>query len=129
MTEHCLQNKIYYHDTDCGGVVYYSKYLEHLEEGRTEMLITKGINVTEYLVKDFMFVIAHIDVKYKASAHHGDIIKIYSSIDKVGNTSIHFSQTIKRDDTVLVQAQTVWVYVDKKTLKPVPVPDEFRKLI
>ncbi len=129
MSEHCLKNKIYYHDTDCGGVVYYSKYLEHLEEGRTEMLVSKGINVSEFLAKDLMFVIVHIDVKYKSSAHHGDVINIYSNIDKVGNTSIHFSQTIKRDDVVLVQAQTVWVCVDKKTVTPVTIPEEFRKLL
>jgi len=127
MTEHILEKKIYYHDTDTGGVVYYARYLNHLEEGRTEFLRSKGIDTAEYARNGIMFPVVHLEVDYKASARYGDTIKILTSLEKVGNASAIFAQTIMRGDTLLIKAKIVWACVDQN-MKVKRVPEAIRNI-
>ena len=127
MSDHILENKIYYHDTDNGGVVYYGRYLEHLEEGRTEFLRVKGVDTAEYAKNGMLFPVVHLEIDYKSSARYGDTISIYTRLDKVGNASVTFSQTIKRGETILLTAKTVWACVDLN-MKVRRVPDSIRNI-
>ncbi len=128
MEEFYIEKKIYYHDTDSGGVVYYGNYLNFLEEARTEFCLARGINTKELSEQGIYFVVAHIDVDYKSPARYLDKIKVLTSVEKTGRVSVHFRQTIKKDDQVLVEAGVIWVCVTKD-FKPRSVPGTVRRLL
>jgi len=128
MQEFFIENKIYYHDTDSGGVVYYARYLEHLEEARSEFCRSKGVDLVKYAGEGVIFPVVRIEIDYKSPARYGDSIKIFTRIEKMGNASIHISQEIKRDDCLLVKAMTIWACVNKN-LKPQRIPEEIRKCL
>ena len=71
---HRFKVKIYYEDTDAGGVVYYANYLHYMERARTEFLLEKGIDVSEYHNRGYLFAVVHVDISYKKPARHGEII-------------------------------------------------------
>ena len=123
-----IQNKIYYHDTDAGGLVYYATYLQHLEEGRYELCLSLGVDLGEYALKGVAFPAVHVEVEYKSPARYGDTIIIYTNVEKIGNSSIHFFQEIKRGAVTLVKAKTVWACVGKGFLA-LSVPQEIRKAL
>ena len=79
--------RIYYEDSDCGGIVYYANYLKYFERGRTEYLESRGIFVKECLAKGFSFVVAHQDIDYKAPGRYGDILNIETRVSKISNAS------------------------------------------
>lgn len=122
----CLENKIYYHDTDAGAVVYYARYLEHLEEGRSEYCRARGIDLFEWSQKGVNFAVVHTEISYKSPARYGDIIKIYSRVEKIGASSLYFVQEIKRQQSLLVSAKTVLACVGND-FKPKPIPEEIKK--
>ena len=97
MKDHILEKKVYYHDTDAGGVVYYGTYFKFLEEGRTEFCVDRGFDVRALYKEGIAFVVVHAEADYKAPARYGDTVAIHTRVDKVGNSSIHFSQEIKTD--------------------------------
>ncbi|MDD5347279.1 MAG: thioesterase family protein [Candidatus Omnitrophica bacterium] len=124
-----VKKKIYYYDTDAGGVVYYANYLKVLEEARTELCLSRGVDTAAWFQKGFAFVVVHISVDYKAPAQYGDIIEATARVEKVGNSSIHFAQEILKDNTLLVKAAVIWACIDTKSFKVQPVPDEIRKAL
>ncbi|MDP3142443.1 MAG: thioesterase family protein [Candidatus Omnitrophota bacterium] len=126
MEDFFIENKIYYHDTDCGGVVYYAKYLEHLEEGRAQLCLSRGINLSEYAKNKVAFAVVHEEADYKSPARCSDTIRIFTQVERIGNSSISFVQEIKRGDTLLVKAKTVWACVGAD-FKTQTIPDEIRK--
>src|SRR3989338_8890805 len=102
MTMHYMEKKIYYHDTDAGGVVYYANYLKHLEEARFEFCLSKGINLSESATEGILFAVVHLDMDYKSPARYGDTIRIFTGIEKIGFSSIHFAHEIKKGENTLV---------------------------
>jgi acyl-CoA thioester hydrolase len=121
-----LEKKIYYHDTDCGGVVYYANYLKYLEEARSEFFLERGISLKDLAAQGVYFVVAHTQLDYKSPARYQDIIKVDTAIDKVGRCSLDFNQDISRQDVVLVLARTTLVCVNKE-FKPIPLPEGARE--
>jgi acyl-CoA thioester hydrolase len=128
MKEHILEKKVYYHDTDAGGVVYYGTYLKFLEEGRTEMCLERGFDVRALYKQGVSFVVVHAEADYKAPARYGDTVAIHTRVESVGNSSIHFAQEIKKDGTLLVAAKIVWACVGRD-FKAQRVSDQVRKAI
>jgi len=118
-----IERRIYYHDTDAGGVVYYAGYLAHLEEGRTEMCRERGVDTFLLKEQGIVFPVVHVEVEYKSPARYADIVRITTSVEKVGRGSIHFFQEITRGGQLLVRARTVWACVDAD-FKGRPVPAE-----
>ena len=121
-----LEKKIYYHDTDCGGVVYYANYFKHFEEARTEHLRSVGIDTAEYASKGNLFAVVHMEVDYKCPARYGDIVKVSSIIESIGNASIHFVQEVKKGDILLVKAKIVLACIDNN-MKPRRVPEDLKE--
>jgi len=119
---------MYYHNTDSGGVVYYGNYFLLLEEGRVEFLLNKGVSTAEYASEGIVFPVVCVDIKYKSPARYGDVVKIFTRVEKIGNTSMHFVQEIKRDEKLLVEAKTVWACVGPD-FQTITVPDKIRKAI
>jgi acyl-CoA thioester hydrolase len=128
MEDHILNIKVYYHDTDAGGVVYYGNYLKFLEEGRTEFCAERGFDVSALYKQGIAFVVVHAEMDYKSPGRYGDILAVHTRVDKVGNSSIHFLQEIKKDGSLLVSAKVVWACVGAD-FKVQPVPEKVRKAL
>lgn len=126
MNAHYIEKKIYYHDTDCGGVVYYANYLKYLEEGRSEYFLNKGVSLKELAKEGIYFVVAHTELDYKSPAHYQDILKVYTGVTKTGKCSIDFFQEVNRENEVLVQAKTTLVCINKD-VKPISLPLDIKE--
>jgi len=125
---HEMLKKIYYHDTDCGGVVYYANYLKYFEEARTEFLTDTGIDLKLLSQNNTWFVVKGVEIDYKAPARYADQLMISSQITKIKNVSLEFIQEIKRDTELLVCAKTKLVCVDSD-FRPKAIPDNIRSLL
>ena len=123
-----LEKKIYYHDTDCGGVVYYANYLNYLEEGRNEFCGGRGIDLKDWRARGLAFAVVRIEIEYKAPARYGDTLDIITRVEKVGNASIQIYQEIKRGELLLIRAKVVWACVGEG-FKTQPVPEEIRQAL
>jgi len=102
-----LEVKIYYEDTDCGGVVYHANYLRYFERARTEYFAGRGISILDYMERGITFVVVRAEIIYEAPAKYGDILIINSEIEKMRKVSLVFNHTIrrKREDSRLVRAK------------------------
>ena len=122
-----IVKKIYYHDTDSGGVVYYANYLKYFEEARTEFLKDRGIDIRELEKENFLFVVRHVDIDYKSRACYGDILDIFTTITDKTKVTLNFSHEAKRNNSLLVIANTQLVCVDNN-FKPAAIPEDIIKI-
>ena len=116
--------KVYYEDTDSGGVVYYANYLKFLERARTEALFSIGFSNKK--VKDIfnsLIIVKSCNIDYKKSAHLEDELMIRSFVKSITKTSFFMSQIITKDEEVIVEARVHLVFVNKEG-KPVKIPHE-----
>ena len=115
--------KIYYEDTDSGGVVYYANYLKYFERARTEALLTIGLSNIK--IKDefnSLIIVKSCNIEYKKSAHLEDELKIRSFIKSITKTSFFMNQFITKNEEPIVESQVHLVFINEKG-KPVKVPD------
>jgi acyl-CoA thioester hydrolase len=96
---HILKIRIYYEDTDCGGVVYYANYLKYCERARTEFLESRGIRMRQLMEEGIFFVVAEASLRYLSPGRYGDILLIETFVERAGPASITFRHEIKRDAT------------------------------
>jgi acyl-CoA thioester hydrolase len=115
--------KVYYEDTDAGGVVYYANYLKFLERARTEALVTLGFN-NKKIKQDFgaQIVVKSCNIEYKISAHLEDELSIRSFVKSITKTSFFMNQFITRGEDQIVEAKIHLVFVNKDG-KPMRIPD------
>ncbi len=116
-----LEKKIYYHDTDCAGVVYYANYLKYLEEARTEFFLSKGLNLRALMTDGIYFVVSRVEIDYKSPARYQDLIRINTVLEKAGFSTLHFFQRVFKEDRILVEARTTLVCVNSQ-LRPIRIP-------
>ena len=115
--------KVYYEDTDSGGVVYYANYLKYLERARTEALFSIGYSNKKVQDKfNSLIIVKSCNIEYIKSSKLEDELKIRSFIKSVTKTSFYMNQIITNGDTTTVEAQVHLVFVNEKG-KPVRVPD------
>ena len=121
-----MQKRIYYHDTDCGQVVYYANYLKYFEEARTEYFAQKGFQIKELADKGIMFVVARQEIDYKFPAFYGDVLDIRTAVAEIGAAKIVFEhETLNQNGKLVNKAKTILVCVDDK-LRPQTIPDDLR---
>ncbi|MDC0151246.1 YbgC/FadM family acyl-CoA thioesterase [Candidatus Pelagibacter sp.] len=116
--------KVYYEDTDSGGVVYYANYLKFLERARTEALFSIGYSNKK--IKDdfgFLIIVKACNVEYKKSAHLEDELSVRSFVKSITKTSFFMNQIITKGDDLIVEAQVHLVFINTEG-KPVKIPDE-----
>ena len=116
--------KVYYEDTDSGGVVYYANYLKFLERARTEALYSIGYSNKK--IKDnfeSLIIVKACNIEYKKPAYLEDELTIRSFVKSITKTSFFMNQIITRKDEIITEAQVHLVFIDKKG-KPVKIPDE-----
>ena len=125
--------KVYYEDTDAGGVVYYANYLKYLERARTEALVKIGLS-NQKIKDDFgaLIIVKSCNIDYKKSAYLEDILNIKSNIISITKTSFIMKQIIIKNKTMIVDAKVHLVFVNEK-VKPVKIPqliiDKFEPFI
>ena len=117
--------RVYYEDTDAGGVVYYANYLKYIERGRTEFLRELGFDQNELIAQDsVLFIVRSIEANYLSPAFLDDLIEVYTEIKSVSHASLTFAQKIVNieKNTVLFNAEVKVVSVLKNNFKPCALP-------
>jgi len=125
-----MEKRVYYHDTDAGGVVYYGNYLKYLEEARTEYLETRGLSVKELREKGFLYAVRHCSVTYRSPARYGDTLVCDAELVKITAAQMFFKQNIyhKDDQRLLVEADVTLVCLSPD-FRPVQIPEELKAAI
>ena len=115
--------RIYFEDTDSGGVVYHSNYLKFMERARTEWLRSLQINQAELKKKDkMMFVVANVNIDYKKAARFNDELDIETSLDKIGASRIDLNQNIMKNSDLYTSAKVSIACIHSETFKPQRIP-------
>src|SRR6202795_2576813 len=115
--------RIYWEDTDAGGVVYYANYLKFMERCRTEWLRFLGIDQYRLrLERQLQFAVVNVVVDFLRPAVLHDEILVTAELARLSGATISFKQTIMRDDVQLIDASTRVACLDSGTLKPRPIP-------
>ena len=116
--------KVYYEDTDSGGVVYYANYLKFLERARTEALFSIGYSNNK-IQEEFksLIIVKSCNIEYKKSAYLEDELTIRSFVKSISKTSFFMSQIITRNNELIVEAQIHLVFVNKDG-KPIKIPNQ-----
>jgi acyl-CoA thioester hydrolase len=116
--------KVYYEDTDSGGVVYYANYLNFLERARTESLFSIGFS-NKKIQDQFnsLIIVKSCNIEYKKSAYLEDELTIRSFVKSITKTSFFMNQIISKKDDVIVEAQVHLVFVNREG-KPIKIPDD-----
>ncbi|MFH1281226.1 MAG: YbgC/FadM family acyl-CoA thioesterase [Candidatus Omnitrophota bacterium] len=124
-----MKQRIYYHHTDCAGVVYYANYLNFLEEARTEYFALRNASIKQLADSGIMFVVSRQEIDYKFPAAYGDELDIQTQIGATSGVRIEFLHEIYNQNKLLiVKAKTILVCVDS-CLKPQAIPEDLRKKI
>src|SRR5208282_4559396 len=102
-----MEKRIFYHDTDAGGIVYYGQYLCYLEEARTEFLEKKDLSVGAFNKRGLVFVVSKCNVSYHSPARYGDTLVCEAKLKKMGASQLIFEQTVhdKKDGRLIVEAE------------------------
>ena len=123
---HLMDVKIYYEDTDCGGVVYYANYLRYMERARTEYLDSRGFAVKKLMDEGTIFMVLRVEIDYKSPARYGDVIEIETCVRDVTRATMVFEHVMrdKSSRRVFVECRAKVVYVDANA-KPKRLPSEY----
>ena len=115
--------KVYYEDTDAGGIVYYANYLKYLERARTEALTTIGLSNLQIKEKfGALIVVKSCNIDYKKPANLEDNLSIRSFIKSVTKTSFVMNQIISNGENTIVEARVHLVFVNENS-RPIKVPE------
>jgi acyl-CoA thioester hydrolase len=115
--------RVYYEDTDAGGVVYHSQYLNFMERARTEWL--RGLGFAQAVLRQHeqvLFVVHSMQIQFKKPARLDDDLNIVSQLIEMGRGSFSCRQQVMRDDMILLEAQVKVACVDADTFKPTGIP-------
>ena len=116
--------KVYYEDTDAGGVVYYANYLKFLERARTEALYSIGFSNSKIKeIYNSLIIVKSCNIDYKKSSFLEDELTIRSFVKSITKTSFFMNQIITKDDKIIVEAKIHLVFVNGDG-KPVRIPKE-----
>jgi acyl-CoA thioester hydrolase len=115
--------RVYYEDTDAGGIVFYANYLKFFERARTEWLRTCGVDQRRLGDETgALFVVRRTAVDYRAPARLDDVVTIVSKIEKLGRASVDFVQEAWRGETLLATGNVCVACVDGATMRPAAIP-------
>lgn len=122
--------RVYYEDTDAGGIVYYANYLKFAERARTEHLRYLGINQEDMLKNKGMgFVVRDCKINYKSPAKLDDALNMTSEIKDMKSASFKMIQKLYRGNTILAEIEITAVFLTFPAMRPTKIPEEIAKLI
>jgi acyl-CoA thioester hydrolase len=115
--------RVYYEDTDAGGIVYYANFLKFFERCRTEWLRALGIDQSRLLRDDgLQFVVTALECEYRQPARLDDELTVEARVERLGRASLVFAQTLRRGDDLLAEGRVKVACVDARRLAPAPLP-------
>lgn len=120
--------RVYFEDTDAGGIVYHARYLYFLERARTEWLRNLGFNQSELKTQDVVFVIRDMQIKWQSPAKLDDELLISVQVDKIKKASMIMTQTIMSGDVTNVSATVTIACLQGSTMKPMAIPQQISKV-
>jgi len=122
-----MEKRIFYHDTDAGGIVYYGNYLKYLEEARTEFLEKKGLSVTIFRERGMLYAVRKLSIQYKSPARYGDVLLCGADLIKATAAQLIFDQKIhQKSSGLLVVESEVTLACLNAEFRPTPIPDDLR---
>jgi acyl-CoA thioester hydrolase len=126
---HALPIRVYFEDTDTGGIVYYANYLKFAERGRTELLRHLGISHAEMIKKQgVMFVIRSCLLNCLAPARLDDVLEVRTYFKKLTYAKLEISQVIIREDQLIATLEVVLACINALG-KPIKIDDRLRHLL
>jgi acyl-CoA thioester hydrolase len=122
--------RVYFEDTDAGGVVYHAQYLHFMERARTEWLRELGFDQTRMAREQSLMFVAHeVQIKFMKPARLDDMLNVTAQIETVGRCRLRFAQNILRGDELLSRASVSIATVSAANLKPAELPVELHNLL
>jgi acyl-CoA thioester hydrolase len=122
--------RVYFEDTDSGGVVYHANYLKFMERARTEWLRSLGLNQIKLKQEDkVMFVVRKIDIQYKIPARFNDELLIQTDCVKTTDYSIILKQNILRSKQIITEGKVEIVCINSDLFRPVRIPKMVKQLM
>lgn len=126
MTAHNIDIRVYYEDTDAGGIVFYANYLKFAERGRTEYLRNLGFENKSLMDKQgVIFVVRKIEADYLIPGYLDDMLRLETSVLEMKNASFKMKQSLFRHNELIFSVDVILVCVDRAG-KPVRLPDDLR---
>ena len=130
MTEDRIEIKVYYEDTDCGGVVYYANYFRYFERARTEYLEQRGVSLKGLMEEGVCFVVVDASAHYRQSGRYGDILIVETEVTDRGPASIIFSHQVTREQTgELLVSGLVKIASVSEQMKPIKLPESVLQVL
>ncbi|MEJ2175807.1 MAG: tol-pal system-associated acyl-CoA thioesterase [bacterium] len=125
-----IQLRVYYQDTDAGGVVFHGQYLAFMERARTEMLNALGYDLARFAESHgVLFMVHSLAATFHAPARLNELVSVSAEIAKMGRASLVFRQRVERGNELLVEAEVTLALVDRIRLKPTRVPQELKNTL
>ena len=122
--------RVYYEDTDAGGVVFYANYLKFYERARTEMLRAMGFEQDELITQQaVIFVVRSVQLDYLKPAKFNELLNVSASLSQVKSASLTFEQTITRNEELLNAATIRIACLDSDTMRPKLIPDVLKQAL
>ena len=122
--------RIYFEDTDSGGVVYHANYLKFMERARTEWLRGIGLDQAQLKLKDdIMFVVSKLNIEFKKPAKFNDELTVITNIEGIGASTIFINQEILKDNHLISSARVEIACINSKLFKPQRIPKETKQIL
>ena len=122
--------RVYYQDTDAGGVVFHAQYLAFMERARSELLNEAGIDLARFVERHGILVMVHdLRVKYHQPARLNELVSVSAEVVKMGRASFVFRQRVERGAELLVEADVTIALVDRRRMRPARMPAELEQAL
>ena len=120
-----LPVRVYYQDTDAGGVVFHAQYLAFMERARTELLNALGVDLAQLAdARRVLFLVYELRARYHAPARLNDMLSVSAEVVKMGRASLVFRHRVERGAELLVEADVTLALVDRDRMRPARMPQE-----
>jgi len=129
MNKFDIQSRVYYEDTDAGGIVYHANYLKYMERARTEWLRSLDISQQNLLEQSLGFVVIDMKIAFIQSAKLDDVLSVSCQVVQKKGASLSFVQEIRKNDVLLVSAQVKVACVDTQRSRPTGIPKKLYNAI
>jgi tol-pal system-associated acyl-CoA thioesterase len=125
-----IQVRVYYQDTDAGGVVFHAQYLAFMERARTELLNEAGIDLSRLSdERRVIFMVHELAARFHRPAGLNDLVSVSAEVVKMGRASLVFRQRVERGQELLVEADVTLAVVDRVRMRPARMPEELKKAL
>jgi len=122
--------RVYYQDTDAGGVVFHAQYLAFMERARSELLNGAGIDLARFAERHrVLFMVHKIAVSYHLPGRLNELLSVSAEVVKMGRASFVFHQRVERGAQLLVEADVTLALVDRDRMRPARMPEELKQAL